>query len=683
MSIRTKSLLLFGVVLLILLVVLIGISKIIISRSFLELEKAQANKNVKCARNIYLELAEQINTFAYDWACWDDTYNFIVDRNQEYIEVNLLDDTFSAIGLNVIIFSDINNSVIFKKAYDLNNKISQPVPKEMELHMPHIASLLESVQSKKKSIQGLVYLSEGILLVAARPILHSNETGPSRGILLFGRFLDDALVDKIRRITSADISFIKEDSFPDSEIRNKILLQDFFIQNQDSSTMDIYCQIKDLYNKPIIIMKIIVPRKVNLQKIYMEKLLIMSILLTCLLFGLLILVLLEFEVISPISKLESAIKEIQPSADIKHRLPIAKGKELAGLARSFNTILDSLKLSQLSLQESEQKYKSFIEKYDGIAYRGGMDFSVVYMHGSIEIITGYSKEDFMSGKIKWQDIIYGEDIIRITESTRQIPIKPEETVHEEYRIIRKNGEIKWIQDLMQNIYDEAGKPIMVQGLIRDITERKQREKDILEVSETEQRRIGQDLHDGLGQKLTGLAFQCKELQLILKDKALPEHHNVTEIVKGINESIRLTRSIARGLCPVELETGGLSDALQHMALKIEEVFKIPCVYSCDTILSLSDRNLSLHLFRIAQEAINNIIKYGGVESIELELYKKNNIVFLEIKNKSKINPDINELNNPKYLQFVKYRADLIGAKIEIREEENQWIVISCIVQTDE
>ena len=164
-----------------------------------------------------------------------------------------------------------------------------------------------------------------------------------------------------------------------------------------------------------------------------------------------------------------------------------------------------------------------------------------------------------------------------------------------------------------------GTPTYIIATGIDITERKHLEKTILEVSGREQRRIGQDLHDGLGQHLTGIAFMSKVQEQKLMEKSLPEAGDAAKIVKLVNEAINKTRELARGLLPVVSEAQGLMSALQVWAGEVEDLFGISCRFQCFTPVLIHDDTVATHLYYIAREAVNNAIKHGHASQIVIAL----------------------------------------------------------------
>jgi len=131
---------------------------------------------------------------------------------------------------------------------------------------------------------------------------------------------------------------------------------------------------------------------------------------------------------------------------------------------------------QRALRESEELYRSFVQGFQGIAFRGRMDFTPIFFHGAVEEISGYTEDEFTSGNPRWDQVIHPDDLPNISESSKKIGSVPDHSVEREYRIIRKDGDIRWVHEIVQNLCDRSGKPIMVQGAIYDVTDRKRKKE---------------------------------------------------------------------------------------------------------------------------------------------------------------------------------------------------------------
>src|SRR5579862_3079162 len=167
---------------------------------------------------------------------------------------------------------------------------------------------------------------------------------------------------------------------------------------------------------------------------------------------------------------------------------------------------------------------------------------------------------------------------------------------------------------------ETEEGILVSSAIRDISERKRLEKTVLEISEREQRRIGQDLHDGLGQHLTGIAFMTKVQEQRLAERQIPEAADAAKIVQLVNDAILKTRELSRGLLPVVSEAHGLMSALRLHASEIEDLFGVVCRFQCEETVLIHDAPMATHLYHIAPEAAKNALTHAGAKTIVIRLF---------------------------------------------------------------
>jgi signal transduction histidine kinase len=224
---------------------------------------------------------------------------------------------------------------------------------------------------------------------------------------------------------------------------------------------------------------------------------------------------------------------------------------------------------------------------------------------------------------------------------------------------------------------ETEEGVLVSSAIRDISERKRLEKTILKISEREQRRIGQDLHDGLGQHLTGIAFMSKVLEQKLSDNSVPESSEAAKIRQLVNDAIRRTKELSRGLLPVVSEAHGLMSALRQRARELEDLFQIRCQFQCEEPVFIEDVNLATHLYHISQEAINNGIRHGKSKNITITLARKNGTGILTVQDDGEGFPT-KPANQPGVgLSIMNYRADMVGGALKVESNKGRGVRVTC------
>lgn len=217
------------------------------------------------------------------------------------------------------------------------------------------------------------------------------------------------------------------------------------------------------------------------------------------------------------------------------------------------------------------------------------------------------------------------------------------------------------------------------NILRDITERRDLEKEIQEISEKEQRRLGQDLHDGLGQSLTGISFLTKVLQQKLGSKKADEEKDAALIVKLIKECLLQAREVARGLCPTVLDTNDIQAALEQLSENLKKYFGVASQANCDPAIKIKENAVAVHLYRIAQEATTNAIKHGKARKIWISLSRENRIITLQIRDNGVGFPENRKKEKGMGLRVMQHRARMIGATLEVDGQENRGTTITCTV----
>jgi signal transduction histidine kinase len=213
-------------------------------------------------------------------------------------------------------------------------------------------------------------------------------------------------------------------------------------------------------------------------------------------------------------------------------------------------------------------------------------------------------------------------------------------------------------------------------IVRDVTERKRMEQEIVEVSHREQQRIGEDLHDGLGQHLTGITFLTRALERKLATKLPEEAKEAAEIGRLVMQALAQTRNLARGLFPAELERNGLTAALVELTESVQKTCGVHCALRVSEKISIHDNVLATHVFRIAQEAMNNSIKHSRAKNIEVTLDVNGDQLRLRVTDDGTgFSPEakLGGLG----LRIMQFRARRIGGELQVAPGDKGGTSVTC------
>jgi PAS domain S-box-containing protein len=242
--------------------------------------------------------------------------------------------------------------------------------------------------------------------------------------------------------------------------------------------------------------------------------------------------------------------------------------------------------------------------------------------------------------------------------------------------MRKNKSIFPIELAVSEV--KVGSARRFVGLVKDITEKKRLEKEVLDVSEREQRRIGQELHDGVCQELAGIAFQVQSVKQKLESSGVADKEEMSQVVELLQSAMRRARGLSHGLYPVDPSPAGLRLALQQLAAVTTDTAGISCVFDCEHPVEFHDASVATHLYRIAQEAVRDAVRHGRARHIRIRLSSpRGNLVSLCVSDDGIDLAQDGRMRTDMVLRLMEHRASVIGAKLQVHSNPGEGVSVLC------
>jgi PAS domain S-box-containing protein len=297
----------------------------------------------------------------------------------------------------------------------------------------------------------------------------------------------------------------------------------------------------------------------------------------------------------------------------------------------------------------------------------------------LEAMYGLPPGGFARTLRAWEELIHPDDRANAVALIKQA-LESGLPTEGEWRVIWPDGSVHWLFGRWQAFKDEAGKPKTMTGVNIDVTERKRLEREIIEASDSEMRRIGHDLHDGAGQRLTALGLFCASLQQELQTDAPKFSEPFKKIGNELHETIRQIRMLSHGLAPISFEENGLAEALRRLANDTSTVAKVNCEFTESAARTVCEPKTAAQLYRIGQEAVTNALKHGQASKIQIALESSQKGTELRVSDNGKGFSKTVSNGYGLGLHAMKYRADLIGAELQIDSQIAQGTRITCTLR---
>jgi signal transduction histidine kinase/sensor domain CHASE-containing protein len=352
MSIRRRIVIVICLIFLAISVLCFVFAYFTLFNGFKEIEDNQIKGDAINTENAFKNYLDNQSVKLSDWASWNDAYQYVLNKNPVFVETNLLPQSISQIGLNMVVFVNQEEQIVKAKWIDRNELIEVPFPKSFTAYFQKNKEKILTKNISDKN-QGIIMLPEGALLFSAKPILTSNGNGPVHGTLIFGRLFDKKIIDYISGLTHLRTTVYKysQTNIPQDFIlaKNKLNNSSYFVNSLDISTVEGYFLLKDILGSPCLIVRLDASRDVYRQGV--QTIIVIEVMeaLVIIFAGFAFYLLLDKLIISKITKVSSDVSKIRKSQDPKLRVSVSgsENDEILKLANNINSMINELEKSKI------------------------------------------------------------------------------------------------------------------------------------------------------------------------------------------------------------------------------------------------------------------------------------------------------------------------------------------------
>jgi PAS domain S-box-containing protein len=487
-KLRPRMLIVFALTMVAGMGVMYFISRALLLSSFLQLEKEQMKQNVDAASINVLEKSRSLGSTTNDYAYWDRTYEYMADPAHGEIAKEFQNGGMEVLGLNLVVIRDLKQNTVFAKSYDERQHEETRVPKEF-LESIFSREQLEAAAVAQKPQNGMLEFPDGTYFVSTWPILTSQRTGESRGLLLMARRFDENGTKKATDLAGPNVAFQRLDSpalppdFKNAAANLQKRGGEVHIQALSEKSVAGYVMLPDIFGKPLLIMRVDTARPIydrgKLSMVYLFAVISGGALLS----SFVIIFFLQKFVLSRLGGLSREVSSIGKRKAIAERVHLSGGDELSSLGGSINGMLEELEKSQEQLLFLTENIHQIFWIRD--AQTGKYD----YISRAFEKICGRPRDSLTDDPQSWKKLVHPEDHAVVEHMLSQQAGGNLSEAY--YRIITEAGGLRWLWERTFPKFDAGGKHRKIAGLTEDITEFKRNEEALMESQLELEERVAQ------------------------------------------------------------------------------------------------------------------------------------------------------------------------------------------------
>ncbi|MCS6774969.1 MAG: EAL domain-containing protein [Chloroherpetonaceae bacterium] len=481
MNLRTRVCIALAATMVLLMVGIYQVSSALLSRSFAQLERVRTERNVARAYRGFQQMIGDLHQKAVDWALWDDTYRFLADRNEAYVQANLAEQVLRDMKVDIILFLNTSGQQFYHARVKRLPDFPAPDP---EILRALVAPLRHRVLNpgRQSGFQGFVMLQGNPMMISMRPVLPTKDVRPHRGWIIFGKYFDHGALAALSERTCLDIHALHMDGDPpispeDTQAIVRITSENPYpLRAAGHQTIHGYVRCEDLFGQPALVLKTVEPREIYWQGQRSIRTLMGFLLLACVTFCAVILWGLERLILRRLTSLSAQTDQISQEGTAQQRIELPGSDELAGLAHSINGMLAAISERNAALEHA----------LEGIA-RVDAQGHYTCVNTAFAAVFGYRSEEMIG--TAWCQYLYPKDLEQDQEALHHAyqRMLQEGKAEVEIRGYRRSYQRFHAQLMLVAVRDRLGQYAGHYQFLKDITERKRLESQIAH----------QALHDAL------------------------------------------------------------------------------------------------------------------------------------------------------------------------------------------